>query len=101
MRSVPQNIDTVIIQTVTNDVKYMSESQCVDSVISLVNNFNKDYPEKRLILSMPPPTNTNMSTKIKDINDHLEVELEGQVDMIDNYHSFSVREGARRDDVHL
>ncbi len=105
MRSVLQNIDTVAIQTVTNDVKHMFESQCVDSVISLVNNFNKDYSEKRLILSIPPPTNNNMSTKIKIINDHLEVELEGQVDMIDNYRSFSGREGATRpffrDDVHL
>ncbi len=69
MRSVPQNIDTVVIQTVTNDVKHMSESQCVDSVISLVNNFIKDYPEKRLILSMPTPTNNNMSAKIKNINE--------------------------------
>ncbi len=58
------------------------------------NNFNKDYPEKRLILSMPPPTNNNMSAKLTNINECLEVELEGQLDMIDNYRSFSGREGA-------
>ena len=105
VRDIPTEVDIVVVQSITNDVKYKSEDECARSTENLIMTFKRDHPNKRLVLSMPPPTRNSLNNRIIQVSKTIREKFNNQVGIIDNTDSFCDANGPKskfyRDEVHL